>query len=90
MPRNLRRAAFAAVILASLLMPGTLIAAEAPSGGSLLAALAEAETACAQHRNAVYLYLRIAGIVWIVVEWVAAVVLWRTYRLLRAVQRAQS
>jgi hypothetical protein len=32
--------------------------------------------------NAMYLYLRMAGVVWIAAEWIAAVVLWRTYRLL--------
>lgn len=33
--------------------------------------------------NALFLYLRVAGVVWIAVEWVAAMVLWRTWRLLR-------
>ncbi|HPO16471.1 MAG TPA: hypothetical protein PLI09_23745 [Candidatus Hydrogenedentes bacterium] len=37
----------------------------------------------AVYENALYMYLRIAGIFWIAVEWIAAIVLWRAYRLLR-------
>ncbi len=33
------------------------------------------------YRNALYLYLRIAGVVWIGVEWIAAFVLWRAWRV---------
>ena len=47
-----------------------------------LSAIDQAYTEDAVYRNAVYLWLRVAGVVWIVVEWVAAVILWRTYRLL--------
>jgi len=36
----------------------------------------------APYRNAMYLYLRLAGVVWIAVEWTAAFLLWRAYRLL--------
>jgi len=36
----------------------------------------------APYRNAMYLYLRLAGIVWIAVEWTAAILLWRAYCLL--------
>ncbi len=35
------------------------------------------------YQNALYLYLRIAGIVWITVEWIAAIVLWRAFHFLR-------
>ena len=44
--------------------------------------LEEAKAAGQPYRNAVYLYLRLAGIAWIGAEWVAAVLLWLTYRLL--------
>lgn len=37
-------------------------------------------------QNALYFYLRAAGVVWIAVEWIAAWVLWRSYALLRAVR----
>lgn len=45
---------------------------------------AAAQAAAAPYHNAVYLLLRIAGAVWIAVEWVAAVVLVWCYWLLRA------
>ena len=37
----------------------------------------------AVYRNALYLWLRIAGVAWIAVEWVAGIVLWRAYVHLR-------
>lgn len=46
-------------------------------------AIQQAEADEALIRNAVYLFLRLAGIVWIAVEWSAALILWRIYRLLR-------
>ncbi len=45
-------------------------------------ACAEADIFLAPYRNAMYLYLRLAGVVWISVEWVAAILLWRGLRLL--------
>lgn len=53
------------------------------SGGALLQALQAAQEADAVYRNALYLYLRLAGVIWIGVEWVAAVLLWQGYRILR-------
>jgi hypothetical protein len=44
---------------------------------------AEAHAAHTPLRNAQQAYLRLAGIVWIAVEWFAAFVLWRVYRLLK-------
>ena len=41
-------------------------------------------------RHAVGLYLRIAGVVWITVEWIAAFYLWRGYRLLRSAADART
>lgn len=41
------------------------------------------------YRNAVYLYLRLAGVVWISVEWIAAVVLWRAHLLVHHALRAR-
>ena len=45
-------------------------------------ACAETDIFLAPYRNAMYLYLRLAGVVWITVEWVAAILLWRGLRLL--------
>ena len=39
-------------------------------------------------RNAMYLYLRVAGVFWIALEWVAAVLLWRSFLLLRVAAMA--
>ena len=66
------------VLFLSLCVAGAASAEE----GSLLAALRETQAANAVYHNALYLYLRLAGMVWIAVEAVAAVVLWRAYRLL--------
>ncbi|MBP8131283.1 MAG: hypothetical protein KA184_17015 [Candidatus Hydrogenedentes bacterium] len=86
-PSDVRPIITLALLALALLVPCVLFAAATPVSGPLLAAFAQAESACAPHRNAVYLYLRIAGIAWILVEWGAAVVLWRSWRLLRAAQR---
>lgn len=48
-------------------------------------AFIDTHDAFAALRNAVGLYLRVAGVVWITVEWLAAFYLWRGYRLLREV-----
>ena len=42
-----------------------------------------AHEADAPIRNFVYLSLRLAGIAWVIVEWIAAIYLVRGYRLLR-------
>lgn len=52
-------------------------------GSELLGALESAHEADAVYRNALYLYLRIAGVMWIGVEWVAAALLWQGFRILR-------
>ncbi len=46
-----------------------------------LSSLLKVYAADAPYRNALYLYLRLAGVVWIAVEWIAAFLLWRTYRM---------
>lgn len=51
--------------------------------GDAMQAIRQAEADGIPARNAVYLFLRLAGIVWIAVEWSAALILWRVYRLLR-------
>jgi hypothetical protein len=56
---------------------------------SLLAALHSQDFADVLYRNALGLWLRVAGVAWIAVEWVAAVLLWRTYRLLRSTAPGQ-
>jgi hypothetical protein len=40
--------------------------------------------------NALYLYLRVAGVVWIAVEWVAAILLWKSLRLMRDAASAKA
>jgi hypothetical protein len=52
--------------------------------------LALSESWLVPYRNAVYLYLRLAGILWIGVEWVAAVVLWRSHLLVSRALRANT
>ena len=47
-------------------------------------AYAVAEADVAPLRSFVHVYLRVAGVVWIAVEWIAAVFLILGYRLLRA------
>ncbi len=68
-----------AVVLACLLM----LRAVGAEADALADALDAAVRADAPLRNALGLYLRIAGIVWVGVEWFAAIMLWRCYRLLR-------
>ena len=34
--------------------------------------------------NALLLYLRIAGLIWTILEWIAAILLWKGYRMLSA------
>ena len=65
-------------------------AATQPSGtdDAALEALQQAHAGDILYRNAVYLYLRLAGIVWVAVEWAAALLLWRAYRILRAAATA--
>lgn len=68
----------------SLLMtPLTAYAEPTPEHDTLAQAFQSAYDYDAPVRNAVHLYLRIAGVVWITVEWVAAVVLVLAYRHLR-------
>ena len=59
-------------------------AASLPDASGALQALKDAHAADAVYRNASHLYLRLAACAWIAVEWTAAVLLWRAYRLLRA------
>jgi hypothetical protein len=42
--------------------------------------LAALDSALAPWRNSLYFFLRVAGVLWIAIEWVAALVLWRAYR----------
>lgn len=76
----------AGAVTAALFAWTSLAHADAP----VAEALREAEAALQPYRNAVYLHLRIAGVVWIAVEWVAAVLLWRGQSLLWRVVRHES
>ena len=88
-----------------LLLLGAALAAEilaAPAFAARATALSSAKAAdhwsevvqisenwLCPYRNAVYLYLRVAGGVWISVEWIAASVLWRTWRLVDQILRVK-
>jgi hypothetical protein len=73
-----------AVILMSLAVLGGVPVDSIPEESErILSALDAAQQADAVYANALLLYLRLAGVAWISVEWVAAVILWRAYRLLR-------
>lgn len=73
-----------AVILMSLAVLGGVPVDSIPAESErILAALDAAQQVDAVYANALLLYLRLAGVAWISVEWVAAVILWRAYRLLR-------
>ncbi len=84
----------------SLLLLGAALVLAAPASAAMrihgFAPEQAAETFAHTHeafgalRNAVGLYLRIAGVVWITVEWIAAFYLWRGYRLIRRVSRVDS
>lgn len=76
------------MILAMLLISATVFSsvpvdAIPEESERILTALDAAQQADAVYANALLLYLRLAGVAWISVEWVAAVILWRAYRLLR-------
>ena len=71
------------VAVALLLLGAALSWPAVAEEGALLAALHAEDTADVLYRNALGLWLRAAGVVWICAEWIAAVLLWRTYRLLR-------
>lgn len=59
--------------------------ANALDTGALNQAIRDANKASQVYWNALYLYLRLAGAVWIAVEWWAAVLLVRGYRMLARV-----
>lgn len=85
--RRLLRPA-AATCLLCLLLPLSEWASAAETPGMFTHALSEADAALQPYRNLVYLHLRIAGIIWIAVEWVAAILLWRGQRQLWRLARA--
>jgi hypothetical protein len=78
------RQPFAARMLGAILILIALSLAASPAfaADDVETALWAAHRADAVHRNALYLYLRLAGVAWVTVEWIAAIVLWRAYRLL--------
>ncbi len=88
--KSWREILLAAALLAGLcIVSGLLLSAVSldgrvvqPRAASLLNGLLQAQAEDAPYRNAVYLYLRVAGVLWIAVEWMAALILWRGYRLL--------
>lgn len=81
----------AAVVVGGLavLFSAPAWAVEAPvNAPHLLPAIKRALAEDAAYRDAMYLYLRLAGVAWVSVEWVAALVLWRAWRLLKATAEA--
>ena len=55
----------------------TVAAPSAAAANSWAQVIQMSEGWLAPYRNAMYLYLRLAGVVWITVEWIAALILWR-------------
>jgi len=74
-------AATAAGRIVMLVFAGVFLLQSAAHAQTLLAAAREQNQV---YYNAMYLYLRLAGVVWIAAEWVAAALVWRAYVLLRA------
>ena len=77
--RTLSRAPATTLLLVAVLACAGL--AQADDAG-VVEVLRQAIAEDAPYRNAVYLHLRLAGAVWIAVEWAAALLLWRGHRLL--------
>lgn len=77
-PAGPPRALAAGVLIAGALVMCTLAMAEHFSS--------ELDRALEPARNAVYFYLRVAGVAWVMLEWCAVWVLWRAYALLRSVE----
>ncbi|MFP4502989.1 MAG: hypothetical protein ACLFTT_18500 [Candidatus Hydrogenedentota bacterium] len=78
----MRRVIVLLLLLAMLTWAVAGAAVAAPN--VLLDAMRHAHAEDAVYRNALYLYLRMAGVAWIAVEWMAAVILWRAYRVVKA------
>lgn len=74
---------FTVLLIGAVLLSGDPGGSVLEDSEGILAALNDVQEADAIYGNALLLYLRLAGVVWIAVEWVAAVILWRAYRLLR-------
>ena len=70
-------------------IPFGLAHASGTDPDALRGMLGETQAANAVCRNALYLYLRLAGVVWIAVEWLAAFVLWRSFRLIAGAVREE-
>lgn len=64
---------------ASLLVPAFVLL-----GAGAHAEMAEIHATLEPWQNALYFYLRVAGVCWITLEWVAVLILWRAFALLRA------
>jgi hypothetical protein len=79
--------AFVGAAIIGSLVPSGLAFATEPAVEGIQRMIHEAQASNALYRNALYLYLRLAGVAWILVEWFAAVVLWRSFRLMRSVLR---
>ena len=73
--------------VASVMILATCLAMGGAEGQSLAETLREVDAPDTLARNAVYLWLRLAGGIWIAVEWIAAILLWRCYRWLTTVLR---
>lgn len=69
--------------IASLFLPSLLILSLTAAAENHLAAYAQAMAEEEPLQRAVYLLLRLAGVVWITVEWIAALVLIRFFYWLR-------
>lgn len=75
------------ILCSCILLTAGLPAHAVPPEDALHAAHAKAVQYNQPIQNAVYLYLRIAGVIWLGVEWFAAVILFRLHRHLRIMAR---
>lgn len=70
-------------LVLSLLLLGLAAATHGQISLTVEDAASQAHQAFAPYRNLSYLWLRIAGVVWISVEWIAAIYLIHGYRMLK-------
>lgn len=81
--RAVARAGIAVGVLVALAWIVPTVLAQDPSGGASPAdAYREAQAHFRPVQGLMQIYLRVAGIVWIVAEWTAAIVLIRAYKLI--------
>jgi hypothetical protein len=77
------------IIVTLLLIAAPLLHAYAATHASVSQSYALAVNDDQPVRNLLNLYLRLAGVAWIAVEWIAALILWRASALLHKAAASQ-